>query len=208
MARRTRLERATLRIGIWYSIQLSYRRIDFVIIPHLRPIVKAFWKKSRKIFAPERTTMEMISTVTDSVEQTEQVAATLARELIERGEGDAFLALYGDLGAGKTAFVRGLASVVAPKDAVCSPTYTVVNEYRSGEVTLCHFDMYRITSEEDLISIGFYDYTDCMIAVEWSENVPYALPEHYYRVTLTKLAAAEGEYDSGKRTILVEEIAP
>jgi tRNA threonylcarbamoyladenosine biosynthesis protein TsaE len=83
-----------------------------------------------------------------------------------------------------------------------------VNEYRSGEVTLCHFDMYRITSEEDLISIGFFDYTDCMIAVEWSENIPYALPEHYYRVTLTKLVAAEGEYDSGKRKILVEEMKP
>ena len=122
----------------------------------------------------------------DSVEQTESAAATFARWLADRGEKHAFLAMYGDLGAGKTAFVRGLASVLTPGARVCSPTFALVNEYRGGEYTLCHFDMYRITSEDDLYSIGFYDYEDCIIAAEWCENIPYALPTHYYRIEITK----------------------
>ena len=125
--------------------------------------------------------------LTESAEETERAAAAFAEELLTGGEDDAFLALYGDLGAGKTAFVRGLASVVAPGAAVRSPTYTVVNEYKGKNgKKLCHFDMYRITGEDDLYSIGFYDYENCMIAVEWSENIPYALPDRYYRVTIEK----------------------
>ena len=125
--------------------------------------------------------------LTRSASETERAAAAFAGELLSTGEDDAFLALYGDLGAGKTAFVRGIASVIAPGAAVRSPTYTVVNEYkgRTGK-KLCHFDMYRITGEDDLYSIGFYDYENCMIAVEWSENIPFALPERYYQVTIEK----------------------
>lgn len=148
--------------------------------------------------------MEPIRMKTVDASQTEAIAAELARTLQREGKTDAFLALYGDLGAGKTAFVRGLASVLTPSAAVSSPTYTIVNEYREGEVTLCHFDMYRITSEEDLYSIGFYDYENCFIAVEWSENIPFALPPRYYRITIQK---EQGEgFDSGVRILTIEEV--
>lgn len=123
---------------------------------------------------------------TDSERETEAVGKAFGIFLLERGETDAFLAMYGDLGAGKTAFVRGLAEALTPGAAVCSPTYTVVNEYAGEGRRLCHFDMYRIGSEEDLYSIGFYDYEDCVMAVEWAEKIPFALPERYYTLTLTK----------------------
>ena len=120
--------------------------------------------------------------VSNSEKETELLGQRLSSSLT----GGAVIAMYGDLGAGKTAFVRGLASVIAPGCAVSSPTYAIVNEYRGQTVTLCHFDMYRITSEDDLLGIGFYDYEDCIIAAEWCENIPYALPPHYYRIEITK----------------------
>ena len=102
-----------------------------------------------------------VTITTHSPEETEAVGAALARLL----EGDkscpTFIAMYGDLGVGKTAFVRGLASVMAPGRGVRSPTFSLVNEYRvAGKKPLFHFDMYRIESEEDLYSIGFEDYPD------------------------------------------------
>lgn len=121
-----------------------------------------------------------------SISDTEAAGKKLASELIRCGKTDAFIAMYGDLGAGKTAFVRGLASVIAPEAHVCSPTYNLVNEYRGKDLTLCHFDMYRITSDDDLYSIGFYDYKNCIIAAEWCENIEYALPERYVRAEITK----------------------
>lgn len=149
--------------------------------------------------------MKSICEITESPEETEALAAEFARQLLKQGETDAFLALYGDLGAGKTAFIRGLASVLTPDAAVCSPTYTVVNEYEGNGVRLCHFDMYRIASEDDLYSIGFYEYQDCVMAVEWSEHIPFALPDHYYRIEIRK-TAAEGEIvDCNKRMVKIEE---
>lgn len=101
------------------------------------------------------------------------------------------VALYGDLGAGKTVFVRGMASILSPDAHVKSPTYTIVNEY-DGEIPLYHFDMYRIESEDDLYSIGFDDYLARGVAViEWSENIPYALPREYFRVTIDKISDTE-----------------
>lgn len=150
--------------------------------------------------------MKPICEITESTEETEALAAEFARYLRKQGETDAFLALYGDLGAGKTAFIRGLASVLTPTAAVCSPTYTVVNEYEENGVRLCHFDMYRIASEEDLYSIGFFEYQDCVMAVEWSEHIPFALPNHYYRIEIRKTAADDLTYSCGKRTITIEEI--
>jgi len=117
-----------------------------------------------------------------SESETEQLGRDFAAEL---KKGD-FVAMYGDLGAGKTAFVRGMAELLVPGERVSSPTYAIVNEYVGAENTLCHFDMYRITDEDDLYSIGFWDYTDCIFAVEWAENIPYALPDRYYKVTVTK----------------------
>lgn len=125
---------------------------------------------------------------TATVEQTEATGASLAQEMLKNKDLPPFVALYGDLGVGKTAFVRGFASVIAPGVLVRSPTFALVNEYRGKEKTLFHFDMYRITDEEDLYSIGYDDYLtrEGIILTEWSENIPYALPERYLRVEITK----------------------
>ena len=128
---------------------------------------------------------------TATVEETELVGAELGKYLLLNNEKNAFIAMYADLGAGKTAFVRGLASVLAPGANVCSPTYTVVNEYGGEDFRLCHFDMYRIENDDDLYSIGFYDYADCVMAVEWSEKIPFALPDEYIRLDITKLGETE-----------------
>ena len=125
---------------------------------------------------------------THSPEETETVGAALARLL----EGDkscpTFIAMYGDLGVGKTAFVRGLATVLAPGRGVRSPTFSLVNEYRvAGKKPLFHFDMYRIESEDDLYSIGFEDYPDAGYCVaEWCEKIPFALPDVYLEVRIEK----------------------
>ena len=125
---------------------------------------------------------------THAAEDTEALGASLAAKMVQDQTLPAFVALYGDLGVGKTAFVRGFASVIAPNSAVRSPTFALVNEYKAKPLSLFHFDMYRIESEDDLYSIGFYDYLDrrgiCL--VEWSEKIPYALPEEYLRVTIEK----------------------
>ena len=124
--------------------------------------------------------------VTETVTETETVGRALGEYLRATQNETAFLAMYGDLGAGKTAFSRGLASVITPGAAVASPTYTIVNEYRGEGRLLCHFDMYRIESEEDLYSVGFYDY-EGMIAAEWCEKTPFALPTSYLRILIEKI---------------------
>ncbi len=139
---------------------------------------------------------ETLNITTDSPEETEAVAVQLAQSL-RRGD---FIALYGDLGVGKTAFVRGLASVLTPGVSAHSPTYTIVNEY-NGEIPLYHFDMYRIKDDDDLYSTGFYDYDDGIIAAEWCENIPFALPERYYRVEILKT-----ESDVDERIIKLSEV--
>ncbi len=116
----------------------------------------------------------------ESVEKTEKIGAEFAKKL---SEGD-FVALVGDLGAGKTAFVRGMASVITPNAPVCSPTYAIVNEYNENGKRLCHFDIYRLSDEDDLVSIGFYDYENCIKAVEWCDKIEEALPDEYYLVTI------------------------
>lgn len=130
----------------------------------------------------------IFSTRTSGVIETEQLGAELARKISQGNGLPFFVALYGDLGVGKTAFVRGFTSVIAPRAGVRSPTFALVNEYRASPLSVFHFDMYRIADEDDLVSIGFYDYLDrrgiCL--VEWSENIPYALPDDYIRVTIEK----------------------
>ena len=125
----------------------------------------------------------ILEQISESEEQTEEMGAAFAKKL--EGQSEAFLWLKGDLGAGKTAFVRGMARVLCPGARVCSPTYTVMRMYRGKRITLYHFDMYRITSEEDLESVGFYDCAG-IIAAEWCENTPYALPDRYYLVEIEK----------------------
>ena len=121
---------------------------------------------------------------TCSPEQTEALGAALGA-VIPAGT---VLAYRGDLGAGKTAFTRGLARGLGYREPVTSPTYTIVNEYIGGRIPLFHFDMYRLGSSEDLWDIGWEDYLDRggVCAVEWSENVVDAL-EGALTVTIEKL---------------------
>lgn len=122
--------------------------------------------------------------ITNSPEETEAVASELAVKL---KSGD-FIAFFGGLGMGKTAFVRGLASKLCEKARVTSPTFAIVNEYR-GKLPIFHFDMYRIKDDEDLYSTGFYEYMERngVIVTEWSENIEYALPEKRYEILFERL---------------------
>ena len=108
-------------------------------------------------------------------EETEKLGAALGKIL----QPGAVIAFEGDLGAGKTAFTRGLAQGLGSSDPVTSPTYTIVNEYLGGRLPLFHFDMYRLRSAEDLWDIGWDDYLDRggVCAVEWSENIRAALED-------------------------------
>ena len=111
--------------------------------------------------------------ITHSPAETEAVGEALAKTL----RPGTVLAFRGDLGAGKTAFTRGLGRGLGCTERVTSPTYTIVNEYTSGRLPLFHFDMYRLRSSEDLFDIGWEDYLERggVCAVEWSENVDDAL---------------------------------
>ena len=122
--------------------------------------------------------------ITNSPGETENVGAALAAVL----EPGTVLAYRGDLGAGKTAFTRGLAKGLGCGEIVTSPTYTIVNEYLSGRLPLFHFDMYRLGSSNDLWDIGWEDYLERggICAVEWSENVDDAMENAVY-VTIEKL---------------------
>lgn len=120
---------------------------------------------------------------THSPEQTEALGEALGKVL----KPGTVVAYAGDLGAGKTAFTRGLAKGLGASEPVTSPTYTIVNEYLSGRIPLFHFDMYRLGSSEDLFDIGWEDYLERggVCALEWSENVADAL-ENPIRVQLEK----------------------
>jgi len=146
---------------------------------------------------------------THSVEETEALGASLAARL---GPGG-LVALFGGLGAGKTAFVRGLARGLGCAGEVCSPTYAIMNEYpgrspqrdcglvRDPAPPLAHFDMYRVEGWESLESTGFFDYLGGahVLAIEWSENILAAIPGNAWRVTITP-----GE-DEHSRVITIEE---
>ena len=122
--------------------------------------------------------------ITNSPAETEWIGAFLAEKL----QPGTVIAYRGDLGAGKTAFTRGIAKGLGCRDCVTSPTYTIVNEYLSGRMPLFHFDMYRLASADDLWDIGWEDYLDRggVCAVEWSENVEEAL-ERFILVNIEKI---------------------
>ena len=111
--------------------------------------------------------------------ETERLGEKLAAEL---GPGTV-VAFFGEMGSGKTVFTRGLARGLRCEETVSSPTFALVHEY-GGEPPLVHFDMYRISTWDELDSTGFYDYIDrgCVLAVEWSENIENALPDDAVRV--------------------------
>ncbi len=126
--------------------------------------------------------------ITKSLLETENLAYKLASKL----KGDEIIAFYGDLGAGKTTFTRGLAKYFHTKEDVSSPTYSIAHEYEGDNLKIYHFDMYRINSYEDLESTGFFDYIGKgLIVIEWSENVEQFLPENIIRVDIEKNPAEE-----------------
>lgn len=122
--------------------------------------------------------------MTNSAAETEAAGAALAAHL----RPGSVVALYGGLGMGKTAFVRGLAAGLGIQAEVFSPTFALVHDY-GGSPPLIHFDMYRISGWEDLYTTGFFDYLEAggILAVEWSENIEAALPPGTIRVELERL---------------------
>ena len=137
--------------------------------------------------------------ITHSPEETEAIGEKLAPQL----KPGTILAYRGDLGAGKTAFTRGLARGLGFREQVTSPTYTIVNEYLGGFMPLFHFDMYRLHSSDDLFDIGWDDYLERggICAVEWSELVTDALPAGTIFVRFKR----SSENDSW-RTITIEGV--
>ena len=126
--------------------------------------------------------------ISHSEQDTEDLGARLSKQL----PGGAVVAMYGDLGAGKTAFVRGMARGMGLNCRVSSPIFTIVNEYL-GEWELIHFDMYRLSGADELFDIGWEDYLarGAVCAVEWSENVEDAFFGDEIRVTIEKLSDTE-----------------
>ena len=122
--------------------------------------------------------------VTHSREETENLGARLADALA----GGAVVAFTGGLGAGKTAFVSGMARALGVKERVTSPTFTIVNEFEGGRLPLFHFDMYRLGSADELFHIGWEDYLarGGVCAVEWSENVAEAMEPDAIRVSIVR----------------------
>jgi tRNA threonylcarbamoyladenosine biosynthesis protein TsaE len=121
--------------------------------------------------------------ISTSAEETQAIATELARGLVP----GSVLILTGDLGAGKTEFVKGLAKGLGIDDSVTSPTFTLVHEYRGDQVTLYHLDLYRLNSEKELDEIGFDDCLSAgsICAIEWGNKYPERLPKVYSEVRLT-----------------------
>lgn len=133
----------------------------------------------------------MIKIITKSPQETIDTAVKLGG-LLKAGD---MIAYKGGLGAGKTTFTRGIAVGLGLGDNVTSPTFALVNEYHGDKLSLYHFDMYRICSEEDLETTGFYDYPfeENVAAVEWSENIAEFLPKHTIYITINRLSESERE---------------
>lgn len=123
--------------------------------------------------------------------ETEKIGEALAEEIEKENKKFVCVTLDGDLGAGKTAFVRGMARILSPGSRVCSPTYAIVNDYHRGKKPFLHYDMYRVEGEDDLISIGFFDVEEGIMAIEWSEKIGEFLPADRCRVTIEKLSDTE-----------------
>ncbi len=139
--------------------------------------------------------------ISHSPEETFSLAAEFSKKLIP---GD-IITLDGDLGAGKTAFTRGLSHGLSLTDIVVSPTFTIVNEYTKGDIPLFHFDVYRLESEDDMYDIGWEDYLsrNGICVVEWSKIMPElfsSLP--HYEVTINKNLDISEDY----REIFIDKI--
>ena len=127
--------------------------------------------------------------ISKSPEDTQNFAAELSNSL----KGGEVIAFRGDLGAGKTCFTRGLARGLGFNGTVTSPTFALINEYLGGRLPVFHFDMYRISSWDELYSSGFFEYMEenGVIVAEWSENIENALPQNTLYVEIEKLSDNE-----------------
>ena len=130
-----------------------------------------------------------------STAQTEQIGAKIGKAV----RPGTVIALFGELGMGKTALTRGIAAGMGLADEVSSPTFALVNVYR-GNPPLAHFDMYRVTGWDDLYATGYFDYLDAgaVLAIEWSENIENSLPDNAVRIRLTAT-------DENNRTVTVDD---
>ena len=129
--------------------------------------------------------------ITNSYEETERVAAELAKSL----KGGEVIAMYGDLGAGKTAFVRGLARALGIEGHITSPTFTIMNAY-NGRLPLYHFDVYRIADPDEMYEIGCDEYigSDGVCVIEWEELIEDILPDEYIKVNIKKDSEKGDDY--------------
>ena len=141
--------------------------------------------------------------ISHSPAETEALGARLALALRDAGARSAFVAFTGEMGVGKTAFVRGFALSLGAK-ATRSPTYTVVNEYKTDDLPIFHFDLYRLEDADELYAIGFEDYLarQGFCLCEWSERGEGELPEERITVSISRMAE-----DEGWRRILIEGVA-
>lgn len=137
-----------------------------------------------------------------SIQDTNKIAFDFAKQL---KAGDV-VAFFGNLGVGKTAFIKGIANYFNVKEYVTSPTFVIVNEY-DGDISLYHFDMYKIKDEEALYDIGFFDYinSDGICLIEWSENIERFLPKHYYKITIDRYNDNHQENEFA-RSINIEKV--
>lgn len=135
--------------------------------------------------------------ISNSPEDTEKIGERLAEKL----SGGEVIAFFGEVGAGKTCFTRGLAKGVGFIGTANSPTFAIVNEYLGGRLNLYHFDMYRVENWEDLYSTNFFEYLDMggVVAVEWSENIINAIPEKHITVEIKKI-------NENSREILIDGV--
>lgn len=143
--------------------------------------------------------MIMKNYTSNSAADTKKIAA----ELVNTLNPGSIICMYGDLGAGKTAFVQGMAAALGIDEPVTSPTFTIVNEYY-GKMPLYHFDVYRIGSSDEMFEIGFDEYIDGdgISVIEWAELIEDILPEDRINVTILKNMEKGEDY----REIKVEGI--
>ena len=132
--------------------------------------------------------------ISKNVSDTDAIASEIA-SLLKKGD---VLALYGEMGAGKTAFVRGLVKALCPEclPLVHSPTFAIVNEYEGDSVTVYHYDLYRISDEDDLYSTGYFDRLggEGIVVTEWSELIDAAIPVDAHRLRIEKLGETERKF--------------
>lgn len=127
--------------------------------------------------------------ISSSTNETELIGKKLAEKL----KGNEVIALFGGLGAGKTAFTRGIAAGLDFDDGVSSPTFALVHEYE-GKFPIFHFDMYRVTNFDDLYSTGFFDYIgNGVLVIEWSENIEGAIPDNAIKISISPVSENERE---------------